>query len=77
MPPRPHRLCAPQIVHRTRIVRRALIVRRAQIVRRAEAEPPSTMMLSHFSGGNPEAVGELRSKYSKLQWKYMYVLRRK
>ena len=26
---------------------------RAQIVRRAEAEPPSTMMLSHFSGGNP------------------------
>ena len=47
MPPRPPRLCAPQIVHRARVVRRA------QIVRRAEAEPPSTMMLSHFSGGNP------------------------
>ena len=30
------------------------IVRRARIVRRAETEPPSTMMLSHFSGGNPE-----------------------
>ena len=47
MPPRPPRLCAPQIVRCTRIVRRA------QIVRRAEAEPPSTMMLSHLSGGNP------------------------
>ena len=46
MPPRPPGLCAPQIV------RRARIVHRAQIVRRAEAEPPSTMMLSHFSGGN-------------------------
>ena len=53
MPSRPPRLCAPQIVHRARIVRRAQIGRRAQIVRRAEAEPPSTMMLSHFSGGNP------------------------
>ena len=53
MPPRPPRLCAPQIVSRTRIVRRAQIVRSSQIVRRAEAEPPSTMMLSHFSGGNP------------------------
>ena len=25
----------------------------AQIVCRTETEPPSTMMLSHFSGGNP------------------------
>ena len=31
----------------------AHIVRRAQIVRCTETEPPSTMMLSHFSGGNP------------------------
>ena len=28
-------------------------MRRTQIVRRAEAEPSSTMMLSHFSRGNP------------------------
>ena len=53
MPPRPPRLCAPQIVCRVRIVRRAQIVRRAPIVRCVEAEPPSTMILSHFSGGNP------------------------
>ena len=44
MPPRPPRLCAPQIVHRAQIVRRAQIGRpaqigcRTQIVRRAEAE---------------------------------------
>ena len=58
MPPRPPRLCAPQIVHRARIVRLAQIGRRAQIVRRAEAEPPSTMMLSYFSGGNPAVFPE-------------------
>ena len=29
-----------------------------QIVRRAETEPPSTMMLSHFSEGNPIRSGE-------------------
>ena len=40
MPPRPPRLCAPQIVHRARIVCRAQIVRRVQIVHRAKAEPP-------------------------------------
>ena len=44
----PPRLYAPQIV------RRARIVHSAQIVRRAETEPPSTMMLSHFSGGDPD-----------------------
>ena len=45
---RPPRLCAPQIVLR------AKTVRSVQIVSCAETEPPSTMMLSHFSGGNPE-----------------------
>ena len=49
----PPRQCAPQIVRRAQIERSAQIVRRAQIVCRAETEPPSTMMLSHFSGGNP------------------------
>ena len=53
MPPDPLRLCAPKIVRRAQIVLSAQIVRRAQIVRCAETEPPSTMMLSHFSGGNP------------------------
>ena len=51
--PPPPRLCAPQIVRHTQIVRSAQIVRLAQIVRCAETEPPSTMMLSHFSGENP------------------------
>ena len=40
MPPRPPRLRAANLALR-------------QIVRRTETEPPSTMMLSHFSGGNP------------------------
>ena len=58
MPPDPsdcarHKLCAARIVRCARIVRSAQIVRHAQIVRRAEREPSSTMMLSHFSGGNP------------------------
>ena len=54
--PRPLRLCSPQIVRRTQTVRSAQFVRRAQIVRCTETEPPSTMMLSHFSGGNPAHV---------------------
>ena len=57
------KLCA---VFLYQIVRRAQIVCSAQIVRRAETEPPNTMMLSHFSGGNTVYGMEYMHKIVKL-----------
>ena len=70
--PRPPRLCSPQIVCRARTVRSAQTVRRAQIVRCTETEPPSTMMLSHFSGGNP-GVGR-RNEACRHKWLFLGAL---
>ena len=52
MPPDPPDFARRKLCAGAQIVRSAQIVRRARIVLCAETEPPSTMMLSHFSRGN-------------------------
>ena len=53
MPPDPPDCARRKLCAAHELCASAQIVRRAQIVRCTETEPPSTMMLSHFSGGNP------------------------